>query len=88
MAAELNSTEDHILIQGDFNIDSETVGEYLSSLFKKNQLAEITLDKPTTPKNRKYDHVLYTGLKLSDLEIDSTVMTDHYPVICSFELRY
>lgn len=75
-----------VLIQGDFNIDAESVGKYFPTLFGDNGLKEIVVETATTPKGRKYDHVLYKGLTLTKVEIDSSVGTDHYPVICHFEI--
>ncbi len=86
VGSELVDTHEYQLIQGDFNIHSSTVDSYLQTLFDSNGLSELTLPEPTTPKGRMYDHVLYCGLKLEEVKIDSSVKTDHYPVICTFEL--
>jgi endonuclease/exonuclease/phosphatase family metal-dependent hydrolase len=75
------------LIQGDFNINSDTVKAYLEELFSADGLDEVVLDHPTTPKERMYDHVLFRGLKLTKFIVDSDVLTDHYPVICDFEIE-
>lgn len=75
------------LIQGDFNINSDTVRAYLEDLFGADRLDEVVLDQPTTPKMRMYDHVLYRGLKLGGFSVDSNVLTDHYPVTCDFEIE-
>lgn len=84
--AELRNSRDYELIQGDFNIHSPSVKSYLNKLFNNNSLEEIELNEPTTPKGRMYDHVLYHGLKLDEVKVDSSVKTDHYPVVCNFEL--
>lgn len=84
--SELSGTHIYQLIQGDFNIHAQTVRAYLEGLFNDNVLDEIELYKPTTPKSRMYDHVLYRGLKLKKFIVDSNVKTDHYPIICDFEL--
>lgn len=86
VGSELVDTHELQLIQGDFNIHSPTVREYIQSLFDDNGLSELILNEPTTPKGRMYDHVLYRGLKLDEVKVDSSVKTDHYPVICTFEL--
>ncbi len=85
--AELRSSHDYELIQGDFNIHSPTVRNYIKHLFDSNLLDEIELNKPTTPKGRMYDHVLYGGLRFNTFVVDSSVKTDHYPVICDFSLN-
>jgi len=73
------------IVVGDFNINGETVGEYLPG-FKDGNFEEVGIDSPTTPKGNKYDHVLYKGLKFVNTAIDNTVLTDHYPVITTFEI--
>lgn len=70
------------LIQGDFNIDSPQLAPILPNLLVN--MDEISLNEPTTPSGRRYDHVLYKGLELKSMQIDSNVKTDHYPVICEF----
>ena len=87
VGSELKGSHSYELIQGDFNIHSQTVRGYLSGLFISNALDEIELNEPTTPKSRMYDHVLYHGLKLEKFIVDSDVKTDHYPVICDFEIE-
>lgn len=86
VASELSSRDEYILFQGDFNIDDGTVGKYLSTLINGSGLSEIVLEQPTTPKDRKYDHVLFRGMLLHSVDIDSSVATDHYPVICTFHI--
>lgn len=86
VADTLSSEDDLMLLQGDFNIDSETVGKYLSELFERNNLLEIVVGQPTTPNARKYDHVLFKGIRLVGVDIDELVKTDHYPVTCRFQI--
>lgn len=88
----LKSMESHIdlappslLLQGDFNIDNETLAQYFPTAFN-NGVQERPLAAGTTPKDRKYDHVLYRGLRLIDQKVRSDVLTDHYPVITTFEI--
>jgi endonuclease/exonuclease/phosphatase family metal-dependent hydrolase len=83
---ELSGDHKYELIQGDFNIHSPVVRSYLPSLFDNNLLDEVELNEPTTPKGRMYDHVLYKGFRLKTSVVDSSVKTDHYPVICNFEV--
>ncbi len=89
VSAEVKDEEEneYRLIQGDFNISSDSVRPYLDDLFSAGKLDEVVLDQPTTPKERMYDHVLYRGLKLGGFTINSDVLTDHYPVICDFEVE-
>lgn len=85
--SELSGSHNYVLIQGDFNIHSQTVKSYLEGLFNSNALGEIELNEPTTPKGRMYDHILYRGLKSKKFIVDSSVKTDHYPVICDLEFE-
>lgn len=75
------------LVLGDFNIDASTVSEHLEELVTANDLSEVEINDPTAPDGRTYDHILYGGLVLESVGVDTTVETDHYPVICSFELQ-
>lgn len=86
IAGELSSDDEYILYHGDFNIDDSTVSKYLATLFSRSNLSEIVLEWPTTPKDRKYDHVLFRGMLLNGVVIDSSVATDHYPVVCTFQI--
>lgn len=81
----LATQEDKVLIQGDFNIDSELMAPYLPNLVFDQELEEVKIDHPTTPKGSRYDHVLFKGMTLKTVTIDSQVNTDHYPVICTFD---
>lgn len=85
VSQSINTRAERWIIQGDFNIDSPTLREYFPSLFIN--LEEVTQGVPTTPKNRKYDHVLYRGLKYLSQKVDNTVLTDHYPVMTEFEVN-
>jgi endonuclease/exonuclease/phosphatase (EEP) superfamily protein YafD len=72
------------LLQGDFNFDSESLVGLIE--LSKLDVKEILQTKPTTPKNRKYDHVVYKGLECASSETISYVLTDHYPIISTFEI--
>lgn len=85
VVSELSSDAVYRLIQGDFNIDNPVIKSIVPNLFD-SQLDEIELDAPTTPSGKYYDHVIFKGLKLQDVSINSSVKTDHYPVTCVFQL--
>lgn len=76
---------DKWIIQGDFNISDELLRNYLQPLFTEN-VEEVRLTDVTTPKNDRYDHVLFKNLTLINQRIDKSVKTDHYPVITDFEI--
>jgi endonuclease/exonuclease/phosphatase family metal-dependent hydrolase len=78
--------KDITLIQGDFNVNDKSLKLHLPNLF--NYINEINTDDPTTPKGSWYDHVLYKGLHLINYKVDSSVLTDHYPIISEFEIYY
>lgn len=80
----LNGIGERTLIQGDFNLDSQSLRPYFPELLEK--LNEIEVMEPTTPKGRKYDHVLYKGINVVSDRIGNTVLTDHYPIISEFDL--
>lgn len=86
VAAGLTFNDEHILLQGDFNIDASTIGRHFNTLVGDNELLELPLKHPTTPRGHTLDHVLYKGMTVDDVIIDSSVKTDHYPVICTFQI--
>jgi endonuclease/exonuclease/phosphatase (EEP) superfamily protein YafD len=47
---------------------------------------ELGIDKPTTPNGSYYDHIIFKGVKLIESHVLSNVLTDHYPVVATFEL--
>lgn len=69
------------LLQGDFNFGS--FSDLLPSIAP--EVKEAGGNNPTTPKGRVYDHVLCRGLKVVDVRVDSIALTDHYPVITTFD---
>lgn len=86
MRAKLESPEPHLLIQGDFNLNFDRYKPVWPQLFS-GQLMEIPQEMPTTPKGRKYDHVLYRGLTPKESSaIEPRALTDHFPVVTIFEI--
>lgn len=81
---KLQSTSSSLLVQGDFNLDFSSLAEVLPRTLQEAE--ELFQDVPTTPKGRKYDHVLYRGIELLDNEVDSSALTDHYPLRMTFNL--
>lgn len=79
-------THDRYLLQGDFNFDNKSLVGLLGNFFEGNDIKEVEQNKPTTPKNRAYDHVVYKGIKHIASETVDTVLTDHYPIISLFDL--
>jgi endonuclease/exonuclease/phosphatase family metal-dependent hydrolase len=85
MQSKIQSDSELMLLQGDFNYDEKSLESLLPSIFKP-KLYEALQSRPTTPKGRFYDHVVYRGLKLESSSADDSKFTDHYPVISKFEL--
>jgi len=83
----LKITKDYApyLLQGDFNFNDESLKAFLPAIFSDG-LQELDQEKPTTPKGRIYDHILYQGLELKKYNIIDDVLTDHFPIISKFEL--
>lgn len=80
----LEKEHEPYLIQGDFNYPN--IQTLLPHIYE-NELHEVGGKVGTTPKGNIYDHVLFRGLKQSNNPlIDSTVLTDHYPILSQFEL--
>jgi endonuclease/exonuclease/phosphatase (EEP) superfamily protein YafD len=72
------------LIQGDFNVDTESLQAIFPTLFE-NGYKEVLQSEPTTPKHHRYDHVMYRSLELREYRTLSSVGTDHYPIVLTFE---
>lgn len=73
------------IILGDFNIDKPEIIGLLPNL-KSKGYKEVITGMATTPKNRRYDHVLYKGLRFKKQIIDNSVLTDHYVIVTEFEI--
>jgi endonuclease/exonuclease/phosphatase (EEP) superfamily protein YafD len=74
-----------MLLQGDFNINSESLQSVLSDMFAAG-VQEVWQIDPTTPKGHRYDHVLFRGMRNTSSSTVSSVQTDHYPIVSTFEL--
>jgi len=84
---KLAPTKNHFLIQGDFNIDDYSVKEFLPKVMSKDR-QEIINEKPTTPKGRRYDHIVYKGMQLVSFSVLDNALTDHYPLLSEFEIIF
>lgn len=74
------------IVQGDFNLDKGSLRSYFPNLFMAGIL-EVIQREPTTPSGRKLDHVLYSGMTLvKSLVIKENILTDHYPIVTTFEI--
>ena len=81
---EMIKTEpEKLLLQGDFNVDDPSLKGFLPEIIAK--CGEVLLEKPTTPKGRRYDHVVYKGMKHIKSEVIES-LTDHFPVYSEFDI--
>jgi endonuclease/exonuclease/phosphatase (EEP) superfamily protein YafD len=85
MAEKLTPTTEKYIYQGDLNYNDSSIAEYLPKLIEAG-IREVILTEPTTPKGRKYDHVLYRGVTHLKSTIISDVLTDHFPIYSEFEI--
>lgn len=74
--------EKNVLLQADFNLDSEYLKDFFDHNYKELRQKEIT-----TPKGKRYDHVLYKGLENIKSEVIGDVLTDHFPIYSEFNLN-
>lgn len=82
---KLGDDNRYLLIQGDFNYDQKSLKKFLPNTLDK-KTKEILQEKPTTPKGRRYDHIIYRGLRLISSDVINDVYTDHLPIITEFEI--
>jgi endonuclease/exonuclease/phosphatase (EEP) superfamily protein YafD len=80
---KLKANGEYNLIQGDFNVNDESLQRFLPSFIRTVQ--EVPQTQATTPSGWKYDHVLYRGLKHLSSKVITEALTDHYPVYSEFE---
>jgi endonuclease/exonuclease/phosphatase family metal-dependent hydrolase len=73
------------ILQADFNIDAQSLRQAFPTLFAAG-FDEVVQQMTTTPKQQYLDHVLYKGFKVVNSNTIQDVLTDHYPVVTTFEL--
>jgi endonuclease/exonuclease/phosphatase family metal-dependent hydrolase len=86
MARKLRSETELFLYQGDINYNEYSIDVLLPD-YLKDGMREVVLDTPTTPKGRKYDHIMFKGIKHLSSEVISDVLTDHFPIYSEFEIN-
>lgn len=82
----LQSNAEHLLIQGDFNYDGKSLRPFLPRLFEVG-VEEVIQDEPTTPKGRRYDHILFRGMDMVSSSVVQDVLTDHYPIVSVLKIK-
>ena len=73
------------LIQADFNLNFPSIRHLFTEMFSAG-MREAIQEKPTTPKGKRLDHILYAGARLLSSEVIKDVKTDHYPIINLFKV--
>ena len=86
MAEKLGPEAELFLYQGDINYNEYSIDALLSD-YLKDGMREVVLDAPTTPKGRKYDHIMFRNIDHISSEIISNVLTDHFPIYSEFEIN-
>lgn len=71
------------LIALDANVDDASLREVFPLLFDAG-MQEVLQESPTTPKGRRYDHVLFRGIELLESRVLDDALTDHYPLVTRF----
>ncbi len=84
MAKKLRPEGEHFLLQGDLNFDDYSLKPFLPGLFEAGT-EEVIQNEPTTPKGRRYDHILYRGIKHIRSLVLADALTDHFPIYSEFE---
>lgn len=85
MESKLRPESESFLYQADLNFNDFSVKSFLPGLFEAG-VQEVVLDRPTTPKGRKYDHVLFRNLKHLKSVVIEDVLNDHFPIYSEFEI--
>jgi endonuclease/exonuclease/phosphatase family metal-dependent hydrolase len=81
-AKVLNTKNSPRILQGDFNLDSASLRKLMPELFEA-EFDEIEQHSITTPRARRYDHILFSGMRAVGSCVIGDQLTDHYPVIAN-----
>ena len=73
------------LLQGDFNINTQRLRQYLPSIFAGG-FDEIQQSIATNVYGTYMDHILYSGLQPVSSEVFYDVQTEHYPLVSEFKM--
>lgn len=84
---KIRNSDQYLLIQGDFNLGSRNPDlKTLMPDIIDAATNEVPLAFPTIPNGEKPDRIAYRGLHLVNYKVIDTVLTDHYPIVVTFEL--
>lgn len=73
------------LLQGDFNVDSMDLKRYFPEIWKYGA-SEVLLDSPTNAYGKCVDHIVFGRLSHERFEINTDVLTDHFPIYSEFKI--
>lgn len=83
---ELGKLEQPWILQGDFNINDQSIDTFLGGIAKLPGYAGLMQLTPTTPAGKTIDHVAAASIEIISNEVDATVLTDHYPIMTRFKM--
>ena len=85
ISSKIANNSKRLLLQGDFNFDSESLKQYISIVFSEGT-KEVLQKVPTRATGKHYDHIIYRGMKLVETKVLRDALTDHFPIISRFNL--
>jgi endonuclease/exonuclease/phosphatase family metal-dependent hydrolase len=75
------------IMAGDFNINTSHLRNFVPALFSvPNHVSSPEINEDTAAWGMTLDHVIFSGVRLMELLIDSSTLTDHYPVVIEIDL--
>ncbi len=83
---KLLDSHPQLLVQGDLNLGrlNERADVLMPDLSNMG-LEELASVLPTMPNGQRPDRILYKGIEILGSRVLNTVLTDHYPVVVTFE---
>lgn len=87
MTKKLQPESNLYIYQGDLNFNEFSIKSFLPNILI-NGVEEVVLNEPTTPKGRKYDHILYKNIKHLKSVVISDLLTDHFPIYSEFLINH
>lgn len=82
----LQGLGDTWILGGDINVNTPDIHNFLPDVFDNPEIKSIPLPSATSAWGDQLDHFVYKGIQVANLKIDSSTLTDHFPVIVDFEL--
>ena len=86
LEAQLRTLSSPWILQGDFNINSPSIDRFLGGIADLDGYAGVLSTTPTIPAGKTIDHIASLHATPKHTSIDTTALTDHYPVKTVFEV--